>query len=504
MVGIDFGTSKCAAATCDGAPPRAVLDRYGHDHMPSLLLVSPDGELAAGWEAMGHRRRYDVDWITVNSIKRFLRQQRGRSWPERPHEVAALVLSRLRLELVTSLGASLRDAVIAIPAHFSINQRWVVRQAAELAGFRVARLLNEATAAGLRYAERHPMHDEYLLVIDFGGGTLDASLVFIGGGVYEVKAVAGDDRLGGDDFDKILIDLILEHLATAEGPSFCLATGQQTVLREAATRAKLELSSSPEARILLPGFLSMQHGMRSDVDIRITADYFRSLSGNLLNRLKLLLERVLTDASLTPADVHAVLLTGGTCRMPAVRDVVRGVLGPKARAFDYSDTGVAEGAAILAATLQGRRKDVLLLDVCPSSLGIETTGGKVTAIVPRNTTIPTKHMEIFSTTQDNQTSVTVRVLQGESAVADENETVGILQLSQIPPAPAGRENIEVTFEIDSDGVAIATALHRTTGRRQTLEVVSPSRLTAEEMKRVERTLATQVDGIRSRIALAAG
>lgn len=502
IIGIDFGTTKCVAAIVDGQTPRPIIDRHGHAHIPSLVLVSPDGELAVGWEAQNHRRRYETEYITINSIKRAVGRQ-GESgwawWKTRPQEVAALILGRLKLEVEASLGHAVTKAVIAIPAHFNINQRWAVKQAAEIAGFDVVRLLNEATAAGLRYGLRstaRPGYDdtEKLLVFDFGGGTLDVSVLEIADrqGVYEVKAIAGDGQLGGDDFDQVIIDFIRDQLRKTAGASVEFTTGRNTVLREAAIRAKIDLSSSTQARIHLPGFLSASQGIRHDVDIRITAEHFRSLSSNLLARVTPVVDRALADAYLRPEQVSTVLVTGGASRMPEVQHVLRKVFGSATYIGAYGDSVVAEGAAIQAAVLRGTMKRVLLLDVCSASLGIETLGGATTVLIPRNTTIPTKRTEIFSTTQDNQDTVVVRAVQGERKLARENELVGKLELTGIRPGPRGAAPITVTFEIDANGVEQVTALDTATGRQEHLQLVSSFRLSPTQMRAIQQAVASQL------------
>jgi molecular chaperone DnaK len=504
VIGIDFGTTKSVAAILEGTSPRPIRDRSGRRYVPSLVLVTPDGELAAGWEAQNHPRRYESEYITINSIKRSVGRQGETGWgwwKTRPQEVAALILGRLKLEVEACLGQEVSRAVVAIPAHFSFNQRWAVKQAAEIAGFNVTRLLNEATAGALRYGFCQPAaKDQKILVFDFGGGTLDVSVLQIGEGVYEVEATVGDDRLGGDDFDHVILNYVLEQLRQLVSTSLELATGQLTVLREAATRAKVDLSGSSEARIYLPGFLNASRGAWHDVDVTISRETFRTLSADLLARVEPLLQRVLKQAEVRASGLEGVLLIGGTSRMPSVQEVVRKVLGPRTRIGVDPESGVAEGAAIQAAVWEGRVKDMLLLDAAPSSLGVETAGGVFTKLINTNTTIPTKKSEIFSTTTDNQSTVTLRIFQGEHEMAANNEFVGQLELTSIPPAPRGVPQIEVTFDIDASGIEHVSVRDIATKREVSMQLIAPFRLTPAQMRTMQRACAGELSKIQERLA----
>lgn len=502
FIGIDFGTTKTVAAVFKGGQPTIIPDRWGHRSIPSLVLVTPEEELFVGWEAVTHPRRYESKHITINSIKRSLGKQGETGWgwwKTHPQEVAALILGRMKLEVEAYLGEEITDAVIAIPAHFDINQRWAVKQAAEIAGLRVPRLLNEATAAALTYYVTRAPGDASILVFDFGGGTLDVSILKIGQGVCEVKATAGDGWLGGDDFDQIIVDYILERVREQVGASLTLSPFQQTVIREAATKAKIELSGAQSSRIYLPGLI--QTATRSyDLDLTITRDTFYSLSNVLIERTIGPLFQALSDAKMTRSDLNAALLIGGTSRMPAIQEIVRKVLSLEPHIGVDPETCVAEGAAIAAGVLAGDIKNVLLLDVLPLSLSVATMGGTVTRLIERNTTIPNRRSEVFSTTEYNQTQIEINIFEGEREFARDNRFVSKVTLSGIPPAPRGVPQIEITLDVDANGICNVIARDRATGKQTTATLAAPFQLNPAQVKVMQRAIGRELTKIKDRLA----
>lgn len=488
IIGIDFGTTKTIAAATteksrvptltiasfntDGSPivkfgqpgtkdgtSFVIPDRRGRNSMPSLVLITPETEknVFVGWEAKENSNRYKIDHLTISSIKRFLGKEHKSRWGwvhEHPEAVAGLILARLKLELEHQLGEKVEEVVIAIPANYNINQRCAVKQAAEFAGLKVLRLINEATAAAFYYQSIRPQ-EKTLLIFDFGGGTLDVSVVEIGEGVCEVKATAGDGQLGGDDFDQVLLNYVLQNVFSDINDFNSLELFEQLVLREAVTKAKIELSTAHSTRIYLPGFIRSNSNLPQLLDITIDREKFITLSRNLLKRAEEVIKSAMTDARIEKPD--AVLIIGGGSRIPAVRELVHRVVGVEPFVGVDPETCVAQGAAIQAGIMSGKITNKLLLEVVPKSLSIETLGGLATEIIEKNTKIPTRKSEIFSTTEDNQTEVTIKTYAGESRRASDNIFLGSLTLSGIKPAPRGTMGIEVMFDIDANGLLIVSA-----------------------------------------------
>src|SRR5215213_4353900 len=503
IVGIDFGTTKTVAAVLEGKYPTVISDRGGRQSIPSLVLVSDEQEFFVGWEAKEHRGRYENEYISINSIKRALGRRGEKSWgwlKAHPQAVAALILGRLKIDLEDLFREEVSKAVIAIPAHFDINQRWAVKQAAEMAGFEVVRMVNEATAAALSFDVKRQPRDETVLVLDFGGGTLDASVLELGMGVCDVKATAGDGLLGGDDFDQLIVDYILKSVRE-QFPGFKdWSPLQHAVVSEAAVRAKIELSAAPSSQIYLPGLVEAPAKSYHSVDLIIDRQTFESLSQELLARTEAVLVQVLRDAGLKDSSVDEALLIGGTSRIPAVREVVRKVLKREPVTGVNPLTCVAEGAAVLASVLSGGKTDYLLLDTYPNSLSVSTQGGVARRIIEHNTTIPTRKSEIFSTNKDNQTSVDVEVYEGERPMVADNSLVGSVTLVGIPPAPRGVPQIEVTFDIDGNGILNVSARDPSTGRSAAATMTAPSRLANEQVEVIRGVVAMEMKKVRERLA----
>lgn len=503
IVGIDFGTTKTVAAVLEGKYPTVIPDREGRQSIPSVVLISDEQEFFVGWEAKEHRGRYENEYISINSIKRALGRRGEKSWgwlKAHPQAVAALIFGRLKIELEDHFREEVCKVVIAIPAHFDINQRWAVRQAAEIAGFEVVRMVNEATAAALTFDIKRRFQDATVLVLDFGGGTLDASVLEVGERVCVVKATAGDGLLGGDDFDQLIADHILECVRE-QFPGFKeWSPLQQSVVNEAAVRAKIELSAAQSSHIYLPGLIEEPAKSFHSVDLVIARETFERLSERLLARTERVLNQVLEDAGLKASSVNEVLLIGGTGRIPAVRAVVRKVLDQEPGGGVNPLTCVAEGAALLGSVLSGGTTDYALLDTYPNSLSVSTQGGAATPIIRRNTTIPTRNTGTFSTNKDNQTSVEVEVYEGERPTAADNSLVGSVTLFGIPPAPRGMPKIEVTFNIDNNGILHVSARDASTGRSATATISAPSRLASEQVEVIRGVVAMEMKKVRERLA----
>ncbi|HEX8070626.1 MAG TPA: Hsp70 family protein [Pyrinomonadaceae bacterium] len=503
IIGIDFGTTKAVAALMTGGQPAVIPDREGRAHLPALVLATPEEDFFVGWEAQKHGRRYEREPVTINSIKRSLGKEADKTWGwlhARPAAVAALILARLKLEVEHALGAEVTRAVVATPAHYEINQRWAVKQAAEAAGLEVLRLINEATAAALAYQHvRGGRRDEQLVVFDFGGGTLDVSVVEIGEGVCEVRATAGAGRLGGDDFDELLVDFCLTEARKQHGALKPLGAFQYLALREAAVRAKIELSAAPESRVYVPGLLQTEAGAFVELDVTVSREQFCASAQTFFATAESVLQRALKDADVKRPD--AALLIGGTSRIPAVRDLVRRTLGMEPFVGVNPETCVAQGAAVLGGVLSGTT-DLLLLDTCPNTLSVGTLGGAVTALIPRNTTLPTRKSETFTTARDNQTEIEVSIYEGERPLADDNVFIGEVKLSGIPPAPRGVPQIDVTFDLDASGTIRVAAKDMGTGRETKAEMRAPFRLAPAELELITALVRDETAKARARLARA--
>jgi len=500
IIGIDFGTTKAIAAAMKDGSPVVIPDRRGRNSIPSLVLLTPETEkkIFVGWEAQQHSKRYHLDHLTISSIKRSLGKERKQMWQwlhEHPEAIAGLILARLKLEIEHQLGEQVEQVVIAIPANYSLNQRWAIKQAAELAGLNVLRLMNEATAAALYYQSIHPKEAKTLMIFDLGGGTLDVSIVEVGEGVCDVKATAGDGELGGDDFDQAMMDYVAQT-AFAETTDFnSLELFQQLVLREAITKAKIELSSAYSSQIYLPGFIQIGSHPPQNLDIIIEREKFNELSQILLKRAEEVIKCAMKDAGLKGEQLDAALIIGGGSRIPAVRELVYQTIGKRPYIGVDPEICVAQGAALQAGIMGGGIRDTLLLDATPHSLSIETLGGVATKLIERNTTLPTRISETFSTATDSQTEIKVNVYEGERSKAVENRFLGSLILDGIKPAPKGTTNIEVTFDIDANGLLTVSAKNLASGKEVKSAFHSPSRLTDEEIAASRQFMAQVISKI---------
>jgi molecular chaperone DnaK len=502
VIGIDFGTTKTVAAVMKDGRPIVIPDRYGHLSMPSLVLVTPEEELFVGWEAQNNAQRYHSKHITINSIKRILGKDGERAWGwwrTQPIEIGALILGRIKIVAEEHLGETITDAVIAIPAHFDINQRCAIKQAAEIAGINVLRLVNEATAAAITHRMVTGRSECNVLAFDFGGGTLDVSILTVGDGVCEVVATAGDGSLGGDDFDQCICDYLIESTQKQFGKSLLFDPTQYTIIREAACRAKTELTVSESTRIRLPGFLRSTTGVFNDLDVALDRCTFYHLSGELLVRVETLLRKALSEAGERGQKLDAALLIGGSSRMPAIREIVRKVVGQEPHVGIDPDTGVAQGAAILGGTLSGEVKDLLLLDVFPNALSTETLNGELLKLIEKNTTSPTRKSKIFSTTEENQTAISFSIYEGEGASTEEDVFLGRVTLSGIRRAPRGVPQIEVTVDIDANHIVHVSAKDLASQRDQSVRLQAPFQLNPTQITVIGKKVAQELQKIKERL-----
>jgi molecular chaperone DnaK len=507
-VGIDLGTTNSVIAVMEGGEPVVIPNAEGSRTTPSVVAFTKSGERLVGTLA---RRQAAVNpENTVYSIKRFMGRKFGEVESERkivpyqvkpgkddrvvvhvpaadkdftPEEISAMILQKLKTDAEAYLGEKVTDAVITVPAYFNDSQRQATKNAGQIAGLNVLRIINEPTAASLAYG-LDKKANETILVFDLGGGTFDVSVLDVGDGVFEVKATNGDTHLGGDDYDRRIVDWLAEEFKKQNGID--LKSDRQALQRltEAAERAKIELSSRLETTINLPFITADQTGPKH-LEMTLTRAKFESLTADLTERCRGPFLAALKDANLTPQQIDEVVLVGGSTRMPVIQGLVKNLLGGKeAHKGVNPDEVVAVGAAIQAGVLKGEVKDILLLDVTPLSLGVETLGGVATKLIERNTTIPTSRSQVFSTAADSQTSVEVHVLQGEREMARDNRTLGRFHLDGIPPAPRGMPQIEVTFDIDANGILNVKAQDKGTGREQSVTITASSTLAKDEVERM--------------------
>lgn len=507
VIGIDLGTTNSCVAIMEGGDPNVIANSEGSRTTPSVVGFSESGERLVGQIARRQAitnpentifavkrligRRYD-DPLVQKAMKvlpyKVVKADNGDAWVESrgkrysPAEISAFILQKMKQTAEDYLGEKVTEAVITVPAYFNDSQRQATKDAGRIAGLNVLRIINEPTAASLAYG-LDKKKDEKIAVFDLGGGTFDISILEIGDGVFEVKATNGDTFLGGEDFDQRVIDYLADEFRKDQGIDLRKDRMALQRLKEAAEKAKCELSSSMETDINLPFITADQHGPKH-LNMKLTRSKLEALCADLIDRTEAPCRQALKDAGLSPGDINEVILVGGMTRMPAVQERVKKIFGKDPHKGVNPDEVVAVGAAIQAAVLKGEVKDVLLLDVTPLSLGIETLGGVFTKLIERNTTIPTRKGQIFSTAQDNQTAVSIRVFQGEREMAANNKLLGQFDLVGIPSAPRGVPQIEVTFDIDANGIAHVSAKDLGTGKEQSIKITASSGLNEEEIKRM--------------------
>ncbi len=497
-VGIDLGTTNSVVAVLEGGDPTVIANTEGGRTTPSVVAFSKAGEVLVG--EVAKRQAVTNAARTIRSVKRHM----GTGWTididgkrYTAQEISARVLQKLKRDAESYLGEPVTQAVVTVPAYFDDAQRTATKEAGEIAGLEVLRIINEPTAAALAYGLDKNAKDETVVVFDLGGGTFDVSVLEIGDGVFEVKATAGDTDLGGDDWDDKVIDWLVTTFKNTEGVDLSKDPMAVQRLREAAEKAKIDLSATQQTSINLPFITATAEGPKH-LDATLTRAKFQELTADLLKRCRGPFEQAIRDAGLTPDKIDHVLLVGGSTRMPAVTDLVRELTGKEPHKGVNPDEVVAVGAAVQAGVLKGEVKDVLLLDVTPLSLGIETKGGVMTKMIERNTTIPTRRSELFSTAVDNQPSVEVHVLQGEREMAAYNKSLGRFHLTDLPPAPRGVPQIEVTFDIDANGIVHVTAKDTATGKEQSITITGQSALSKDDIDRMVRDAEAHAEDDRRR------
>jgi molecular chaperone DnaK len=497
-VGIDLGTTNSVVAALEAGEPAVIPNAEGSRTTPSVVGFSKTGEVLVG--EVAKRQAITNPDRTIRSVKR----EMGTNWAitidgkrYTPQEISARILQKLKRDAEAQLGDTVTQAVITVPAYFDDAQRQATKEAGQIAGLEVLRIINEPTAAALAYGLDKEGAEQTILVFDLGGGTFDVSVLELGEGVFEVKATHGDTNLGGDDWDQRIIDWLVKEFRNTEGVDLSKDKMALQRLKEAAEKAKIELSAVQETTINLPFITATDTGPKH-LDMKLSRAMFQDLTQDLVKRCRGPFEQAIADAKLTKDKLDHVILVGGSTRMPAIVDLVRELTGKDPHKGVNPDEVVALGAAIQAGVIKGDVKDVLLLDVTPLSLGIETMGGVTTKLIERNTTIPTKRSEVFTTAADMQPSVEIHVLQGEREMAAYNKTLGRFHLVDLPPAPRGVPQIEVTFDIDANGIVHVSAKDRATGKEQSITITGQSALSRDEIDRMVRDAEAHAEEDRRR------